>query len=93
MRLPTFIKTFLSRTQVIIITEADTNYIDVEKEGCGLTVKRHDVDGWVDAIRFLKENPIKAKEMGEKAYQLARTKYNDELFADNIFKQIQQMFK
>ena len=39
------------------------------------------MDGWVEAIRFLKENPIKAKEMGEKAYQLAKTKYNDELFA------------
>lgn len=51
------------------------------------------MDGWVEAIRFLKENPIKAKEMGEKAYQLAKTKYNDELFADNILMQMKMMFK
>lgn len=83
----------LAMGKPIVITDADTNYIDVEKEGCGLTVKRHDVDGWVEAIRFLKENPIKAKEMGKKAYQLAKTKYNDELFADNILKQMKMMFK
>lgn len=83
----------LAMGKPIVITEADTNYIDVEKEGCGLTVKRHDVDGWVEAIRFLIENPIKAKEMGEKAYQLAKTKYNDELFVDNILMQMKMMFK
>ena len=35
---------------------------------------------------------LKAKEMGEKAYQLAKTKYNDELFADNILNQMKMMF-
>lgn len=83
----------LAMGKPIIITEADTNYIDVEKEGCGLTVKLHDVDGWVDVINFLMSNPAKVKEMGEKAYQLALTKYNDELFTENLLRQMETMFK
>lgn len=83
----------LAMGKPIVITEADTNYIDVEKEECGLTVKRHDVTGWMCAINFLMENPEKAKEMGEKAYQLAKGKYNDELFVSNLLEQMKQFQK
>lgn len=61
----------------IIITAANTNYIDVEKEGIGLTVKRHDVEGWINAVLYLSSHPDEAKKMGEKSYQLALEKYND----------------
>lgn len=78
----------LAMGKPIIITEADTNYIDVKKEGVGLTVKRHDVDGWINAINFLVDNPQKVKSMGENAYLLAKSKYNDQSFANNILMQM-----
>lgn len=81
----------LAMGKPIVITEAATNYIDVEKEGCGITVKRHDVDGWINAIKYLSVHPDKAKEMGEKAYLLAKNKYNDKLFAHNILRQMNEI--
>ena len=78
----------LAMGKPIVITEADTNYIDVEKEGVGLTVKRHDVDGWINAIDFLVDNPQKVKSMGDNAYLLAKSKYNDQSFANNILMQM-----
>ncbi|RHL40631.1 glycosyltransferase [Bacteroides xylanisolvens] len=81
----------LAMGKPIIITEADTNYIDVEKEGVGLTVKRHDVDGWINAINFLVDNPQKVKSMGENAYLLAKSKYNDQSFANNILMQMKHV--
>lgn len=81
----------LAMGKPVIVTEAETNYIDVEKEGCGITVKRHDVEGWISAVKYLRENPDKVKEMGEKAYLLARDKYNDKLFVMNILHQMNDM--
>lgn len=81
----------LAMGKPIIITEADTNYIDVEKEGVGLMVKRHDVDGWINAINFLVDNPQKVKSMGENAYLLAKSKYNDKSFANNILMQMKHV--
>lgn len=82
----------LTMGKAIIITDAETNYIDVEKEGCGLVVKRHDVDGWVNAINYLLQHPEERKRMGERSFQLAKEKYNDELFSYNIQKQMEEMF-
>jgi len=51
--------------------------VDFDKEGCGISVPYYDVDGWVNAIEFMKNNPDKAREMGERGLELAKTTYND----------------
>jgi len=51
--------------------------VDFDKEGCGISVPYYDIDGWVKAIEFIRNNPDKAREMGEKGKELARTTYND----------------
>lgn len=81
----------LAMGKPIIITEADTNYIDVNKEGCGLTVKRHDADGWVCAIEYLMSHPEETRRMGERSYQLAITKYNDADFVKTIYGQMEDL--
>lgn len=81
----------LAMGKPIVITEAETNYIDVEKEECGLTVKRHDVEGWMNAINYLLQHPEERKRMGERSFQLAKEKYNDELFSHNILKQLEDV--
>lgn len=78
----------LAMGKPIIITEADTNYIDVEKEGCGLTVKSHDVQDWVRVLSFILTHPAERKKMGERSYMLAKEKYNDDKFVKTITAQM-----
>ena len=82
----------LAMGKPIVITETETNYINVEKEGCGLVVKRHDVDGWVNAINFLLQHPEERKRMGERSFRLAIEEYNDEQFSHNILKQMAEIY-
>ncbi len=60
--------------------------INLEKEGCGISVPYYDVQGWVDAINYIKEHPQEAREMGRKGLELARTLYNDVRCADDVAK-------
>lgn len=81
----------LAMGKPIVITDAETNYIDVEKGECGIVVNSHDVNGWINAIRYLKSHPHEANEMGQKSYRLAIEKYNDTNFVKTIYGQIKQM--
>lgn len=83
----------LAMGKPIIITSADTNYIDVEKEGCGLTVKSHDVDDWVRVLTYLENHPDEVHKMGQKSYELAMTKYNDKIFTHTILEQMTELVK
>lgn len=51
--------------------------MDIEKEGCGLTVGYGDVDGWVKAIRYISSHPEEALKMGQRGRALAEKYYND----------------
>ena len=56
-----------------------------------IVVNSHDVNGWINAIRYLKSHPHEANEMGQKSYRLAIEKYNDTNFVKTIYGQIKQM--
>lgn len=58
--------------------------IDIEREGCGLTPDYYDIDGWVKAINFIADNPEKAKEMGRRGHQLAKSAFNDKECAAEV---------
>ena len=60
----------------VVITDNVLMPFDVEVEGIGFKVKYGDKQGWIDAVNYLVTNPKKTKIMGEKAYELAKTKYN-----------------
>lgn len=81
----------LAMGKPIIITEADTNFIDVEKEGCGLTVKSHDVESWVSALKYMLDNPDMVEAMGRRSYELAKSKYNDANFIETIYGQMRDL--
>jgi len=81
----------LAMGKPIIITEADTNFIDVEKENCGLTVKSHDANSWVEALTFMMEHPTEVEKMGQRSYELAIDTYNDAKFVDTIFGQMKDL--
>ncbi|MFT3844272.1 MAG: glycosyltransferase [Lacibacter sp.] len=83
----------LAAGKPVIITDFDTNYIDVEKEGIGLKVKVRDVNGWTDAITYLTNNPDIVTEMSLKAKLLANTKFNYSIFTNKLINEIDLFYQ
>jgi len=68
----------------ILISDQKTNYLNVELERVGKKVKMHSADDWVEKIRILEDDPKETSAMGERAYLIAKNRYNYKLFSDNI---------
>ena len=58
--------------------------MDIDEEQIGVTVAYGDVQGWRNAINFLMDNPIIAKNMGENARRLAEKSFNLEVFSKEV---------
>ena len=65
--------------------------IDIEKEGCGIFVDYYDLNGWINAIQYIANNPQRAEEMGRKAKALALTRFNDEICAKEVAEIIERL--
>ena len=48
----------------------------IEKHDCGLCVDPQDTEGIIEAIKYLLENPVKAKKMGENGREAVLRDYN-----------------
>ena len=51
--------------------------VDVDREGCGISVDYGDVEGWQRAIDYIATHPDEARRMGERGRRLAETRFND----------------
>lgn len=58
--------------------------VDLDREGCGITVPYYDVEGWQRAIQYIASHPDEAREMGRRGRQLAETTFNDERCAKEV---------
>lgn len=58
--------------------------INFEKEGCGISVPYYNIDGWIDAVRYIQTHPEEARRMGERGKELARTTFNDRHCAEEV---------
>lgn len=67
--------------------------IDIDQEGCGITIEYEDVDGWINAITYISTHPDKAAEMGRKGRALAENIYNIKNCAQEISEVIKQIRK
>lgn len=56
----------------------------IEEEQCGICVNPHSVDEITEAIRFLLDNPDKAKLMGENGQKAIKKKYNWDTEEDKL---------
>lgn len=74
----------LALGKAVITTDNPTFPIDVEKEGIGIKVAYGDVEGWINAINYLANNPDVVREMGIKARCLAEQSYNLNLCSEKI---------
>ena len=58
----------------VIATDNKAFPFNIEEEGVGILVDYKDVGGWQRAIQFLKNNPDKAHEMGQRGLELLSLK-------------------
>jgi glycosyltransferase involved in cell wall biosynthesis len=68
----------------VIITDNPYNGIDVEKIGCGIKVAYSDIDGWVNAIKYIADNKEIAINMGKKGYDFIKSQYNIKVFGKEL---------
>jgi glycosyltransferase involved in cell wall biosynthesis len=81
----------LASGKPLIVTDFESNYIDVEKEKIGIKVKKGDIKGWANAINWLLDNPNEAKDMGERSKKLATEKYNYLSFTKKILDNLHEL--
>lgn len=67
--------------------------VDIDAEGMGLTVDYGDVNGWVEAIKFMGNHPDKAKQMGRNGRKVAKTKLNEKICAAEVADIINNVLK
>lgn len=68
----------------VISTVNEFYPIDLEEEGVGFYTHYHDGDSWIRPVNELNNSQEMAREMGERGYQLAKNKYNYELFGKQL---------
>lgn len=68
----------------VICSRNPTFEMDIDKEGIGMTVAYNDVEGWINAIRYMTDHPEEARKMGANARKLAEERFNLEIFSREI---------
>ncbi|MCB0634147.1 MAG: glycosyltransferase family 4 protein [Lewinella sp.] len=76
----------------VITTLTEAYPFNVEKEKIGLLVDYGDVEGWRQAVQYLIDHPEEAREMGMRGKHLIRTKYNYDIFSEEVIAQIAGFF-
>lgn len=74
----------LAMGRPIVMTRTGALDVDIEAEGVGLHVEPGDADGWVRAMRFLRENPVQARAMGRRARLLAETRFHPRRLGEGL---------
>lgn len=68
----------------VIVTDNVLYPFDVEKEGVGLKVAYGDLTGWINAINYLAQNKDIAKEMGNRGYEIIKSRYNYNIYINEL---------
>lgn len=77
----------------ILSTESTLYPFDIEKEKIGFSLPFNDKNAWIDAIKYLENNPDEAKEMGERGRFLVEHKHNYKLFCEELYNEIKKAVK
>ncbi len=75
----------------VIMTSNPFIDVDIEKEGIGYWIQEGDVQSWVSKLKKLIDNPELSNEMGRKAFELHKTKYNMDYFGKSLKKVFQNL--
>lgn len=64
--------------------------VDIDAEGCGISVPYYDVGGWEQAVRRMASDPAAARAMGQRGRRLAETTFNDRRCAAEVAQVIKE---
>lgn len=70
----------------ILSTETNHYPFDLEKEKAGILLPLGDATAWADAIKYLKENPGEAREMGERGRHIVDHRHNYRMFCEEMLR-------
>lgn len=70
--------------KAVILTRTPFIDIDVDAEGCGISVAPGDTEGWAKGIRFLQEHPGEAERMGRRGRGLCEQRYHAAAFGQAL---------
>jgi len=77
-----------------VICSRNPNFeMDIDKEEIGITVAYNDVEGWINAIRYIACHPEEAQKMGANARKLAEERFNLEIFSREIAESLLEISK
>jgi hypothetical protein len=74
----------LAMGKPILMTRNPYIDIDIEKEGIGIWIEPGDINAWSQAIEYISQNDLIAKQMGERAKALVDNGLNSENFAKAV---------
>lgn len=77
--------------KAVILTKTPFIDIDVDAEGCGISVAPGDTRGWADAIRYLQEDIGVAEHMGRRGRELCEQRYHAAAFGQALAKLIEDL--
>lgn len=77
----------------LIVSEAQANLIDVEKEGVGLSVRMGDKIDLINAVKKIEENPELQELFSNNGITLATSRYNYDMFCNQLIGYIKLFVK
>ena len=70
--------------RAVLMTRNRNIDIDIETEGIGFWLEPGDVDGWVQRLNWMQDNPKEVYAMGKRAREMAEGKYESHNFARQL---------
>ena len=58
--------------------------VDVDRDGCGISIPYYNKEGWIEAITYAQNHPEEMAEMGKRGRKLAEEVYNDRRCAEEV---------
>lgn len=58
--------------------------VDVDRDGCGISIPYYNKEGWIEAITYAQNHPDEMAEMGKRGRKLAEEVYNDRRCAEEV---------
>jgi glycosyltransferase involved in cell wall biosynthesis len=83
----------MAHGKAVILTKTAYIDVDVDAEGCGISVAPGDIEGWAKAIRYLRDHPGEALHMGRRGRELSERRYNSREFSRSLMKLMNDLMR
>lgn len=89
----TIISESMAMRKPILISKSRANLFDVDRLHIGKSIEMGDVKGWINSIKYIRDNENEAKIMGLNGYDIAKKNSNYERFCLELDEELQNINK